>query len=166
MDIGATRKMTPNRLSGFATTAADDPFRLDENGMPFHQNSADALAFVEQSKDHPFFLYYATWLVHTPIHTRSEPLLRKCTISAFESTDLARRLNVLGIDTIVVGGVVTNYAVMINAIAAADRGFRVTVLSDACASASQNKHDTALDILRPLCTVKTSVSLMAAATAT
>ena len=77
MNIGATKKMTPHRLTGFATTADDDPFRLDENGMPFHQNSADALAFVEQYKSSPFFLYYATWLVHTPIHSRSEALLRK-----------------------------------------------------------------------------------------
>jgi len=27
--------------------------------------------------DEPFFLYYATWLVHTPIHTRSEALYKK-----------------------------------------------------------------------------------------
>ena len=74
---GARTAMKPDRLSDFATRQADDPYRLDENGFPFHQNSEDALAFLRTHHDEPFFLYYATWLVHAPIHTRSEPLLEK-----------------------------------------------------------------------------------------
>jgi arylsulfatase A-like enzyme len=35
------------------------------------------LKFMETNKDKPFFLYYATWLVHTPIHCRSKALLDK-----------------------------------------------------------------------------------------
>lgn len=66
-----------DRLSGFATDAEDDPFRLDENGMPYHQNNEDALNFIREYKDQPFFLYYATWLVHAPIMTRNEALLNK-----------------------------------------------------------------------------------------
>jgi arylsulfatase A-like enzyme len=66
-----------DRLSGFATKAADDPFRLDENGYPFDQTNEDALTFMRENKDKPFFLYYATWLVHAPIMTRSEALLEK-----------------------------------------------------------------------------------------
>ncbi|HAR65959.1 MAG TPA: N-acetylgalactosamine-6-sulfatase [Lentisphaeria bacterium] len=76
-NLGVTRKMTPNRLTGFATTAPDDPFRLDENDFPFHQNTADALEFMRESQTEPFFLYFATWLVHTPIHIRNKPLLDK-----------------------------------------------------------------------------------------
>ncbi len=68
-----------NRLEGFATNAEDDAFKLDENGYPYHQNNVDALNFIQETKDKPFFLYYATWLVHTPIHTRSEELLKKYT---------------------------------------------------------------------------------------
>ena len=77
MDIGVTSKMNPHRLTGFATTSPEDPFQLDENGYPKDQNSIDAMEFLEQYKDDPFFLYYCTWLVHTPIHSRSEVLLRK-----------------------------------------------------------------------------------------
>ncbi len=66
-----------DRLSGFATTAVDDPFCLDEYGFPFHQTNEDALTFLNEHKQDPFFLYYATWLVHSPIHTRSEALLEK-----------------------------------------------------------------------------------------
>lgn len=72
-----SRSSMPDRLSGFATSAADDPFRLDANGYPYHQTSEDALNFLRQNKAQPFFLYYATWLVHAPIHTRSEAHLQK-----------------------------------------------------------------------------------------
>lgn len=74
---GVTHGQKPDRLSEFATSNEKDPFRLDKNGYPFHQNNADALDFIGQSKHQPFFLYYATWLVHTPIHTRNQRLLQK-----------------------------------------------------------------------------------------
>ena len=68
-----------DRLKDFATDEADDPFRLDENGFPFHETNEDALTFLKENKEKPFFLYYATWLVHAPIHTRSEERLKKYT---------------------------------------------------------------------------------------
>lgn len=67
----------PNRLTGFATRAPNDPFRLDENGFPFDVPQDAALKFLEAKKDQPFFLYYATWLVHAPISMKSEQLLQK-----------------------------------------------------------------------------------------
>ena len=76
-DLGVTRKMTPHRLTGFATAQQDDPYKLDADGFPFDQNTADALTFIEEHQTEPFFLYCATWLVHTPIHTRSKALLEK-----------------------------------------------------------------------------------------
>jgi arylsulfatase A-like enzyme len=66
-----------DRMSGFATNSADDPSRLDRNGFPLDETNEDALTFLRESKDKPFFLYYATWLVHAPIHTRSKELLDK-----------------------------------------------------------------------------------------
>ena len=74
---GARSSMKPHRMTGFATDKENDPYRLDKEGFPYHQNSEDALTFLRQHKGRPFFLYYATWLVHTPIHTRSEQLLDK-----------------------------------------------------------------------------------------
>ncbi|MDW5289686.1 sulfatase [Formosa sp. PL04] len=76
-DRGVTDGQKPNRLSDFATNKASDPYRLDENGFPFHQNNEDALNFLKENKQKPFFMYYATWLVHAPIHTRSKALLEK-----------------------------------------------------------------------------------------
>ncbi|MDA9858805.1 sulfatase [Rubripirellula sp.] len=74
---GARTRMKPNRIRDFATSRNDDPYRVDENGYPFHQNSEDALSFLKEHDHEPFFLYYATWLVHAPIHTRSKQLLEK-----------------------------------------------------------------------------------------
>ncbi len=79
MNIGETKRMK-DRSTGFATDQEGDPYRLDSEGYPYHQNTEDALEFLRQqsvTEADPFFLYYATWLVHTPIHTRSEQLLKK-----------------------------------------------------------------------------------------
>ena len=76
-NLGVTRKMTPDRLSEFATDTEGDAYRLDEDGFAFDQNTSDALAFLDESKAEPFFLYYAAWLVHTPIQTRNKRLLEK-----------------------------------------------------------------------------------------
>jgi uncharacterized sulfatase len=76
-DRGTSRPMNPHRMTGFATRRANDPHRLDQQGFPRDQTNEDALTFVREYKDRPFFLYYATWLVHTPIHTRSRALLDK-----------------------------------------------------------------------------------------
>ena len=70
--------MRPHRLTGFASIEEnDDPYKLDEKGFPKDQMTLDALDFMKANKDKPFFLYYASWLVHTPIHSRSKALLEK-----------------------------------------------------------------------------------------
>ena len=74
---GVQHPMKPHRLTGFASHDEGDPYRLDDNGFPRDQNNEDALAFVRENKERPFFLYYCTYLVHTPIHTRSRVLLDK-----------------------------------------------------------------------------------------
>ena len=76
-DRGVNTAMQPDRLSDFATSDGDDRYQIDENGFPRDPNNENALAFMEQSKEEPFFLYYATWLVHAPIQTRSKRLLEK-----------------------------------------------------------------------------------------
>jgi arylsulfatase A-like enzyme len=75
--LGESAAMKPHRLTGFATSAKDDPYQLDADGFPKDQTTLDAIEFMEQSKAQPFFLYYAAWLVHTPIHSRSKELLEK-----------------------------------------------------------------------------------------
>jgi hypothetical protein len=74
---GVQGRMQPDRLTGFATDGMSDSYRLDANGFPFDQTHADAMTFLKENNDEPFFLYYATWLVHAPLVMRSEALLRK-----------------------------------------------------------------------------------------
>jgi len=76
-DRGVNSAMKPVRLSGFATTEEDDRYSIDENGFPRDPNNENAIKFIEEAKEDPFFLYYATWLVHAPIQTRSKRLLEK-----------------------------------------------------------------------------------------
>lgn len=71
---GVHRRMK-KRWVDYATDDANDPYRLDEDGRPFDSVTEDALAFMEENKSEPFFLYMATWLVHTPIQTRDLALL-------------------------------------------------------------------------------------------
>lgn len=66
-----------NRLEGFATDQPGDPYRLDAEGFPGDPVTTAALDFIEANKDKPFLLYYATWLVHTPIQSRSKALIEK-----------------------------------------------------------------------------------------
>ena len=82
---GVQSKMSPHRLTGFATSAAEDPYRLDADGYPKDEVTENAIAFINESirstgsgQDlQPFFLYYATWLVHGPVQSRSKELLEK-----------------------------------------------------------------------------------------
>lgn len=74
---GVQVPMAPDRLTGFASDDPKDPFRLDENGFPFDQTHADAMTFVAENKDKPFFLYYAMWQVHSPWVMHSRSLLEK-----------------------------------------------------------------------------------------
>jgi len=55
-DRGVANSMSPHRLTGFATDKPDDMYRLDKSGYPRDQNTVDALEFLEQAKDKPFFL--------------------------------------------------------------------------------------------------------------
>ncbi|WP_081965116.1 sulfatase [Polaribacter sp. Hel1_85] len=79
----------PNtRLTNFATNDANDPFRLSkEKYFPFTKENPkgisyptdavteNALKFINESKEEPFFLYLAHWMVHYPIHSKNRKLL-------------------------------------------------------------------------------------------
>ena len=67
----------PNRLDSFASRKSEDPYRLDEAGFPRDHVTEEALRFLSENKNSPFFLYYASWLVHSPLQSRSQELLRK-----------------------------------------------------------------------------------------
>lgn len=76
------------RLTSFSTHDKDDEFRLSDEkyppytkkhpegiSYPYDNVTENALKFIKESKNEPFFLYLAHWMVHTPIHTRNRALL-------------------------------------------------------------------------------------------
>jgi len=82
-------KKPHNRLTRFATDAKNDSYRLSkEKYFPFTKESPkgisypkdevteNALKFITENKNKPFFLYLAHWMVHYPIHTKNRKLLQ------------------------------------------------------------------------------------------
>lgn len=65
-------------------------------------------------------------------------------VSAFASSNLDERLRSAGIDTVVLFGVATNLSVESTGRSAGDLGYRVVIVEDACAAASQEAHDATL----------------------
>jgi nicotinamidase-related amidase len=74
----------------------------------------------------------------------NEPVLNKTTRSAFHSTGLDHLLKNLGVEHLVVGGLVTNGCVALTAMDAADRGYECFVVEDGCSTFSKEAHDAAL----------------------
>lgn len=63
----------------------DPNYPLDADGIPYDSVTDEAVAYIENrvaangGEGEPFFLYMATWLVHTPIQTRDLPMLQAIT---------------------------------------------------------------------------------------
>jgi nicotinamidase-related amidase len=67
-------------------------------------------------------------------HFVGEPLVVKHFPNAFRETDLAPMLEELGVDRVVITGMMTHMCVDATARAAADLGFEVLIAADACAT--------------------------------
>jgi len=74
----------------------------------------------------------------------NDTIIIKTTNGTFSSTDLEHQLRNLGINTVIVVGVVTHICVENTARIAFDLGFNVYVVKDACAGWSPALHDAAL----------------------
>jgi nicotinamidase-related amidase len=67
-----------------------------------------------------------------------EPVIEKNFPNSFRATDLKQRLDKAGIKQLVVAGMMTQMCVDSSVRAAADLGYRVTLLADACATRTQS----------------------------
>ena len=86
-----------------------------------------------------------------------ELVITKRGVSALTGTELDRLLRLRDVNVLVLTGFATNFVVEGTARDAVDRGYRVIVLSDCCASFSDEMHRFALDAILPqLGTVTTS----------
>lgn len=73
-----------------------------------------------------------------------EMLLPKTSSGVFNSTNIDYLLKNLGIRQLVVSGIMTDQCVDMAVRDAADRGYLVTCVTDACATATPERHETAL----------------------
>ena len=73
-----------------------------------------------------------------------DPIVRKTSIGAFASTGLDHLLRTLDREHLFMTGVSTNMCVETTAREAADRGYAVTLVEDACATTHKELHDTTL----------------------
>lgn len=67
-----------------------------------------------------------------------EPVIEKNFPNSFRATDLKQRLDQAGIKNLVVAGMMTQMCVDSSVRAAADLGYKVTLLADACATRAQS----------------------------
>jgi nicotinamidase-related amidase len=80
-----------------------------------------------------------------------EIMLPKTSSGIFNSTNVDYVLKNLGIRYLIVAGIMTDQCVDMTVRDAADRGYLVTCVSDACATATQERHDTALKAFGGYC---------------
>lgn len=74
----------------------------------------------------------------------SEHVLRKTTIGAFASTNIDSLLRALGCEQLYLTGVSTNMCVETTAREAADRGYGVTLVEDACGTTHEDLHQVTM----------------------
>jgi nicotinamidase-related amidase len=77
----------------------------------------------------------------------NDAVIVKTTSGTFSSSDLDHQLKNLGIETVIVVGVVTHFCVENTARIAADLGYNVIVIDDACAAWSPDLHKAALRVM-------------------
>ena len=89
-----------------------------------------------------------SWHIDPALEPRSgELIVNKLSAGTFATTDLAAQLRSRGVDRVVVTGVVTDVCVSTTAREAADRNFKVVVVSDACTTFSEKLHQANLETL-------------------
>lgn len=85
-----------------------------------------------------------------------EKILNKLSAGTFTTTDLEQQLRNQGIEAVVVTGVATDVCVSTTAREAADRNFKVVVVSDACTTLSEQLHGNNLKTLQVFGYVRTA----------
>lgn len=71
---------------------------------------------------------------------QDEPIVQKCRVSAFSGSDLEVILRAKGIQHLVLTGFATSGVVLSTTREAADKDYRITILSDACGDRDEEVH--------------------------
>ncbi len=90
----------------------------------------------------------------------NEILIPKTSSSVFNSTNVEYVLRAMGIEYVLVTGIVTDQCVETAVRDGCDRGFLMTVIEDACATHSQDRHDFSLRAIKGYCRVRTTDAII------
>jgi len=78
-----------------------------------------------------------------------EWIVRKRAVSGFAGTELDRLLRIHELSTLVIAGIITNFAAEGTARDASDRGYRVITLTDCCESVNDEMHQFSISQILP-----------------
>jgi nicotinamidase-related amidase len=81
-------------------------------------------------------------------------------MNAFLFSNLEYFLRVLDINTLIITGVSTNTGCLLTAMEAFQRGFKVIIASDGCATYKEERHQAALEYLKPFAQILTVDEIM------
>ena len=92
---------------------------------------------------------------------KNEIVISKGASGVFNATAIDQILRNMGIDTLLMTGVITNYCVETAVRDAGDRGYNVVLVDDACAAMSEEHQKLALEILAGVyCVVKDTTQVI------
>ena len=85
----------------------------------------------------------------------------KTSSSVFISTNIHYILGNLGVDFLIVSGLLTDQCISSAVRDACDLGYLVTLVTDACATYSRQRHETSLDHIKGYCRQRTTAEFLA-----
>ncbi|WJY13265.1 isochorismatase family cysteine hydrolase [Pectobacteriaceae bacterium CE90] len=111
---------------------------------------------------HNHLLCFNTWSTEiiaelTPLS--KENVIRKHRVDPFYQTNLELTLRSMGVDTLILAGISTEFVVLATAMSAHDRGFNIIVLKDAVSAISEVKHQAGLEVISSIATLSTTAEL-------
>ena len=99
---------------------------------------------------------WGTELIEGLDYQKNDCIVYKNRVNAFYNTNLDLLLRANRIDEIYIGGVSTDMAIQSTIRDAHDRDYKVNIVSDICASSSQELHDASLVMLSRIATIISS----------
>ena len=90
-----------------------------------------------------------------------EMVIPKTSSSVFISTNIHYILGNLGVEFLIISGLLTDQCISSAVRDACDLGYLVTLVTDACATLTQDRHDTSLDHIKGYCRQRTTSAFLA-----
>lgn len=116
----------------------------------YHEISPRNRTFAAASQQGGLTVIHSATQIHASVQPHdNEPIVTKHRVSAFSGSNLDVNLRAKDIDTLILTGIATSGVVLSTVREAADKDFRITVLSDACADPDPAVHHLLMEKVFP-----------------